>query len=229
MKTITFFVGKLLILVLAIQVSAIAQTRENQRLEDVEQVLKELTEVPDEGIPTELMSKAEAIVVVPKLKKAGFVVGGKFGRGIAMVKREDGMWSDPAFVKIAGGSFGLQIGYSSTDLFLIFKDAKSLENLANRKGEFTLGGDISVAAGPVGRQSSAQTDIDFEAEVYSYSKSRGVFAGISLDGSKLELDMEANEAYFGDEFSPKEIFVSEEKIADDSQQVDKIKSLLQEM
>ncbi|MEM6633992.1 MAG: lipid-binding SYLF domain-containing protein, partial [Bacteroidota bacterium] len=176
-----------------------AHAQETKKLEEVEEVLGALIDQPDEGVPRALLEKAEAIVVIPKLKKGGFVIGGKFGKGVAMVRKSNGDWSDPVFVKLAGGSLGFQIGYSSTDLFLIFKDAGTLERLAYGKGQFTIGGDISIAAGPVGRQSSAKTDLDFDAEVYSYSRSRGVFAGLSLDGSELKVDKEANQSYYGED------------------------------
>ncbi len=186
--------------------STFGQYQEAQKLEEVEEVLVALTDQPDEGVPRALLEKAQAIVVIPKLKKGGFVIGGKFGKGVAMIRKDDGSWSDPAFVKLAGGSVGFQIGYSSTDLFLIFKSAQTLNRLARDKGQFTIGGDIGIAAGPVGRQSSAKTDIDFESEIYSYSRSRGVFAGISLDGSEMKLDKDANRAYYGEMFSSDQLF-----------------------
>lgn len=184
------------------------QYQEAQKLEEVEEVLTALMEEPDEGVPSALLEKAKAIVVIPKLKKGGLVIGGKFGKGVAMIRKADGSWSDPAFVKLAGGSVGFQIGYSSTDLFLIFKSAQTLQRLAQDKGQFTIGGDIGIAAGPVGRQSSAQTDLDFETEIYSYSRSRGVFAGISLDGSELKIDKDANRAYYGKGYDVQGIFES---------------------
>ena len=144
----------------------------------------------------------------PQTQERGLVIGGKFGKGVAMIRHEDGSWSDPAFIKLAGGSVGFQIGYSSTDLFLIFKSAQTLQRLARDKGQFTIGGDIGIAAGPVGRQSSAQTDLDFETEIYSYSRSRGVFAGISLDGSELKIDKEANRAFYGPSYDVRKLFES---------------------
>lgn len=178
-----------------------AQDKEQDRLDDVYEVLKELQDLPnddEEGIPYALLEKAEAVVIIPKLKKGGLVVGGKFGRGIAMIKNKDGQWSDPAFLKITGGSLGFQVGYTSSDLFLIFKSSKTLRKLTSGKGKFTLGGDVAVAAGPHGRTASANTDLDFKAEIYSYSKSRGIFAGVSLDGSELKLDKKANTSFYGD-------------------------------
>ena len=203
-----------------------AQHQEIEKLEEVEEVLRALTDQPDEGVPRALLEKAEAIVVIPKLKKGGFVIGGKFGKGVAMMRKSDGDWSDPVFVKLAGGSLGFQIGYSSTDLFLIFKDSKTLERLAYDKGQFTIGGDISIAAGPVGRQSSAKTDLDFDAEVYSYSRSRGVFAGLSLDGSELKVDKDANQAYYGKDIPVDELLAEPHSGAEQGENLQRIKSVL---
>ena len=194
--------------ILLASLSSYGQYQEEEKLKEVEEVLVALTEEPDEGVPSALLEKAEAIVVIPKLKKGGLVIGGKFGKGVAMIRNEDDSWSDPAFIKLAGGSVGFQIGYSSTDLFLIFKSSQTLKRLARDKGQFTIGGDIGIAAGPVGRQSSAQTDLDFETEIYSYSRSRGVFAGISLDGSELKIDKEANRAFYGPDYDVRELFDS---------------------
>ena len=219
------FAGILTGVLLLFSSSSFGQYQEAQKLEEVEDVLVALTDQPDEGVPRALLEKAQAIVVIPKLKKGGFVIGGKFGKGVAMIRKDDGSWSDPAFVKLAGGSVGFQIGYSSTDLFLIFKSAQTLDRLARDKGQFTIGGDIGIAAGPVGRQSSAKTDIDFESEIYSYSRSRGVFAGISLDGSEMKLDKEANRAYYGKAFQADALFYhasNRENVAAES----RIKSLL---
>lgn len=159
-----------------------------------------------ESIPSELLKVTQGIIIVPKLINAGFVLAGKRGKGIAMVKLEDGTWSNPVFVTITGGSLGFQAGVQSIDLVLIFKSAKTLLDIGN--GSFTLGGDISVTAGPVGRSSSAGTDYKMEAEVYSYSKSKGLFAGISISGSAIDIDSKYNEAYYDNESDAKEIFTS---------------------
>src|SRR6185437_5159322 len=152
-------------------------------------VLKDFGEMKDE-IPQELLKITEGIIVVPNLINAGFVLAGKRGKGIAMVKLEDGSWSNPVFVTITGGSVGFQIGVQAVDLVLIFKHRETLQNIG--KGSFTLGGDISVTAGPLGRSSTASTDTKFEAEVYSYSRSKGLFAGISLGGSEIAVDAKSN-------------------------------------
>ena len=133
-----------------------------------------------ESIPADLLKITQGIIIVPKLINGGFVIAAKRGKGIAMVKLENGTWSNPVFVTITGGSVGLQAGVQSIDLVLIFKSSETLEKIG--KGSFTLGGDISATAGPVGRNSTASTDYKLEAEVYSYSRSKGLFAGISLSG-----------------------------------------------
>ena len=138
----------------------------------------------------------------------------------------DGTWSDPAFIKLTGGSLGFQIGYTSSDLFLIFKSRKTLKRLTTGKGKFTLGGDVAIAAGPKGRSASANTDLDFKAEIYSYSRSRGIFAGISLDGSELKIDDNANETYYGDEDNGRDIIKNGSSGLKSSDVIDKIKKVL---
>lgn len=177
-----------------------------------------------EHIPSELLKITNGIIIVPKLIKAGFVLAGKRGRGIAMVKLADGSWSDPVFVTITGGSIGLQLGVQSEDLVLIFKNASTLQNMG--KGSFTLGGDISISAGPVGRSSSAATDYKMEAEVYSYSRSKGLFAGISLSGSSIAVDEKANENFYGEPENAQAIFSSS---ANTSASVSELKSTLKNL
>ncbi|MFT5384792.1 MAG: lipid-binding SYLF domain-containing protein [Saprospiraceae bacterium] len=224
---------KYLILVLAFGLFSIgnlsAQEKEIDKLENTLEVLKDLQNLPLDGeqeIPSELLEMAEAVVIIPKLRKGGFVVGGKFGKGIAIIKNEDGTWSDPAFIKLTGGSLGFQIGYTSSDLFLIFKSRKTLKRLTTGKGKFTLGGDVAIAAGPKGRSASANTDLDFKAEIYSYSRSRGIFAGISLDGSELKIDDNANETYYGDEDNGRDIIKNGSSGLKSSDVIDKIKKVL---
>ena len=178
----------------------------DKQIEKIEASTKVLADFGNmkESIPSELLKVTEGIIVVPKLINAGFVLAGKRGKGIAMVKLEDGTWSNPVFVTITGGSLGFQAGIQSIDLVLIFKSAETLLDIG--KGSFTLGGDISVTAGPVGRNSSAGTDYKMEAEVYSYSKSKGLFAGISISGSAIDVDSKFNEAFYENESDAKEIF-----------------------
>lgn len=157
------------------------------------EVLKEITGIP-EGISPDLLANAYGIVIIPGTIKLGFFFGGRYGSGIAMMRRDDGTWSNPSFVYIAGGSFGLQFGALSSDIILVFKTRKSIMGLT--KGSFTLGADAAVAAGPVGRRAEASTDWQLKAEIYSYARSRGFFAGISLDGSALAIDTSANHSFY---------------------------------
>jgi lipid-binding SYLF domain-containing protein len=212
----------LLILSLAFT-TAKSQDKQDDKIEAATKVLKDFTEMK-ESIPQELLKVTQGIIVVPKLINAGFVLAGKRGKGIAMVKLEDGTWSDPVFVTITGGSVGFQAGIQSVDLVLIFKNRETLQDIG--KGSFTLGGDISVTAGPVGRNSTASTDYKMEAEVYSYSRSKGLFAGISLSGSAISVDTKANEAFYGNDEDAKTIFSNTES---DSENVQALKNVLKGM
>ncbi len=180
-----------------------SQDKEEDKVVASTQVLKDFVTM-EENIPQQMLKVTEGIIVIPKLINAGFVVAGKRGKGIAVVKNSDGTWSDPVFVTMTGGSLGFQAGVQSIDLVLIFKSHETLENVG--KGTFTLGGDISVTAGPVGRSSSATTDYKMEAEVYSYSRSKGIFAGISLSGSALDVDSKANNKFYGENENAADIF-----------------------
>eukprot|EP01132_Coremiostelium_polycephalum_P017539 gene17539-20989_t len=169
--------------------SVSAQSSEEKKIGDATVVLSDFAKMK-ESIPAELLEVTQGIIIVPKLINAGFVVGGKRGKGVAMVKKADGSWSNPVFVTMTGGSIGFQIGVQAVDLVLVFKHSNSLTDI--KKSSFTLGGDLSVAAGPVGRNSTASTDYKLDAEVYSYSRSKGLFAGISLNGAALAIDEKAN-------------------------------------
>lgn len=174
--------------------SAKSQNKQEEKITESTQVLQDFSNMK-ESIPEDLLKITEGIIVVPKLINAGFVLAGKRGKGIAMAKLADGSWSNPVFVTITGGSVGFQAGVQSVDLVLIFKNRETLQNIG--KGSFTLGGDISVTAGPVGRNSTASTDYKMEAEVYSYSRSKGLFAGISIAGSAISVDEKANDSFYG--------------------------------
>ncbi len=174
--------------------TASAQDKEEEKLKASIAVLGDFSEMK-ENIPAQLLSLSQGIIIVPKMINAGLMIGGKHGKGVAMIKNSAGQWSDPIFVTITGGSVGAQIGVQATDLVLVFKSSKTLTEIG--KGSFTLGGDLSVAAGPVGRSSSAQTDYKLEAEVYSYSRSKGLFAGITLNGAALSVDGKANNEFYG--------------------------------
>jgi len=162
--------------------------------EKAAKVFGEIMGTPDKGIPTDLLNKAECVAVFPGVVKAGFIVGGKAGRGVASCRTPSG-WSAPAFLEIKGGSVGLQIGGSSTELVLLFMNTNGLKKLVNNKVE--LGADASVAAGPVGREAAASTDASMSAEILSYSRSKGLFAGISLKGSVVSAEKSDMEDTYG--------------------------------
>ena len=226
MKTSKIFPFLLSLLVLSFsftQVKSQDKAKEQEKIDASTKVLKDFGQMK-EKIPQELIQITQGIIVVPKLINAGFVVGGKRGKGIAIVKLPDGTWSDPVFVTVTGGSVGLQAGVQAVDLVLIFKSRETLQNIDERS--FTLGGDVSVTAGPVGRSSTASTDGKLEAEVYSYSRSKGLFAGISLGGSVIGIDESANKAFYGDDVNTKELFTTS---ASTSTSVDQLKNVLKEM
>jgi lipid-binding SYLF domain-containing protein len=159
-------------------------------------VFQSFTNFKAQAIPQSMLADAQAIAIIPNVVKGGFVIAGRFGRGVVMVKNPDGNWRAPIFVTFTGGSVGWQAGLQSTDIVLVFKNRKGIETMLSGR-EFTLGADASVAAGPVGRQTSAGTDIKLNAEVYSYSAARGLFLGVALDGSVLKVDNRADAVYYG--------------------------------
>ena len=186
---------------------AAAATREEDRVANATAVISQLLRIPEQSIPPALLSHAYAIAVVPNVFKVGFGLGARRGKGILVVRRQDNSWSNPGFITLTGGSFGFQIGVQSTDVILVFKNRNSVESIAN--GSLTLGVDASIAAGPVGRQTGAHTDITFRSEVYSYSRSRGLFAGIALEGAGVSMDRKANAAFYGSTtMTPEQIFTS---------------------
>ncbi|HEY8587643.1 MAG TPA: lipid-binding SYLF domain-containing protein [Rhodanobacter sp.] len=167
-------------------------------------VLNDIMQAPDKAIPQDLLRNARAIAVIPDMIKAGFIFGGRRGEGLISVKSPDGTWSNPSFITMTGGSVGFQAGVSSTDVVLIFRTQRGVDSIVG--GKFTLGADASAAAGPVGRTASAATDAQLKAEIYSYSRSRGLFAGVALDGSALRIDYDANAAVYGAGITPRRIF-----------------------
>ena len=178
----------------AVAATAHAQAREEGRLLTASEVLEELRAQKDQSIPERLLERAYGIAVIPDLTKVAFFAGGRRGHGAVVVRDKQGRFSNPLFVTMTGGSFGWQWGVETADLVLVFTTPKGVEGITG--GKVTLGGDASVAAGPVGRQASAATDASFKAEVYSYSRSRGVFAGIALDGTVISIDDDANAAFY---------------------------------
>lgn len=168
-----------------------------ETLADAAAVLTELSDIPAQGIPAALLADAHGVAVFPRVIKAGFVVAGQGGHGVVMA-RKDGAWQPPVFVNLGGGGVGFQAGVESTDVVLVFRDRKSLDRVLDGKGKVTLGADASVAAGPVGRQAAAGTDARLQAEIVSYSRSRGLFAGVAVDGAVVRPDPGANAAFRAD-------------------------------
>jgi lipid-binding SYLF domain-containing protein len=188
---------------LAIATAAWADTAQ-ERLTEASSVFSEIMKTPDKGIPQDLLSKAACIVILPNVKKAAFVVGGEYGRGFAECRNSAGTgWGAPAAVTLEGGSVGFQIGGSSTDLVLLVMNRHGMTQLMQDK--FTLGADASIAAGPVGRTAAAQTDARLDAEILSWSRSKGLFAGVSLKGAVLRPDKKENASLYGQEMTSKEI------------------------
>jgi lipid-binding SYLF domain-containing protein len=161
-------------------------------LEYSAEVLDDLSTIPLKSIPAKLMADAQGVAIIPKVIKAGFLFGGRGGHGIVFAKDKDGKWGDPVFVNLGGASVGFQAGVESTDVVLVFRDRKSLDRVLEGKSKVTLGADAAVAAGPLGRMAAAATDAKLEAEILSYSRSRGLFAGVSLDGAAIYADANSN-------------------------------------
>ena len=174
------------------------------RLNASDEVLNDIMRAPDKGIPQDLLEKSQCVVIVPGVKKGAFIFGGKYGRGYILCRASSGKgWSAPGGVTVEGGSFGFQIGGEETDAVMLVMSKRGAEKLLSSK--FTLGGDASVAAGPVGRTSSADTDLKMQAEILTYSRSRGVFAGISLNGATLRPDKESNKELYRNSHSNQQI------------------------
>lgn len=183
----------------------LATSNEVVRIEDATNVILEIMDIPEQKIHPELLEDAYGVAVIPGVIKVGLGLGGRHGKGVLVVRTSDAQWSNPVFLTLTGGSIGWQIGVQSTDIILIFRKKKSVD--AIMEGEFTLGADASIAAGPVGRHIGAKTDVTFKAEIYSYSQSRGLFAGLALEGAALQIDHDANEDFYDDRtVTPDDIF-----------------------
>ena len=193
-----------LALSLAVAATAQAGPREDAQAENAVRVLAEIQAIPESSIPDKLLDEAKAIVIVPDTIKAGLVLGGRRGRGVLSVRTANGGWSNPSFVTLTGGSIGLQVGVQSADVVLVFRSERGLDSIVN--GKFTLGADAGVAAGPMGRNAAAATDGQMKAEIWSWSRARGLFAGVALDGAVLSIDNRANEAVYGQDTTPRMIF-----------------------
>lgn len=184
---------------------------------EMERVLKATAVVENfgkmkENFPSKLMDQAQGIVIIPKMINAGLGVGAKRGKGLAMVKLSSGEWSNPVFVTITGGSFGFQAGVQAVDLVLVFQNKEALSGAKN--GSFTIGGDVSAAAGPIGRNSSAGIDYQMDSGVYSYSSSKGMFAGVSINGANLAYDKQAIENFYGSATTSADLFANSNYISD---------------
>jgi lipid-binding SYLF domain-containing protein len=166
-----------------------------KKVEDSIRVLEEMMREADKSIPLSLLEESAGIAILPDVIKAAFVIGGRHGKGVLMIRQKDGRWSDPVFIDIKAGSAGWQIGVESTDIILVFKTQRSVENIT--KGKFTLGADVGVAAGPVGRSAEASTDTKLKAEIFSYARSRGLYVGISFQGASIKVDDKANRNFYG--------------------------------
>lgn len=191
---------------LLLAITSFAQKKEEDRLKESYAVLKEILGTPDKGIPRDLLDKSECVVVYPSVKKAGFIVGGQYGRGAITCRGGAdfrGPWSAPAMFALEGGSVGFQIGGEATDFVLLVMNEKGADSVMSSKVK--LGADASAAAGPVGRTSSAETDIVMKAQILSWSRARGLFGGVSLEGSTMRSDDGGNKSLYGKELSAKEI------------------------
>jgi lipid-binding SYLF domain-containing protein len=201
MSVALMMVGAVLPLVAAKESEPTARLRESAA------VFSEIMATPDKGIPKELLENAHCIVIVPGLKKGAFIVGGEFGKGFISCRGPKSMgWSAPAAIRMEGGSFGFQIGGSETDVVMLVMNARGADKLLS--SEFTLGGEADIAAGPVGRSATAQTDAMMRAEILSWSRSRGVFAGIALKGATLREDLDNNEKMYGKRLENREVVSS---------------------
>ena len=208
LKRNSVFTGLLLLIVVfafADPLAAQQKSAEAERAIDSTKVLTEIMKIPENAIPDALMARAHGIAVIPHVVKGAFGLGGQWGKGLMSQRREDGSWSQPAYVEIGGGSFGLQIGVEATDVVLVFTDEDGIRGLL--KGKVKLGADASATAGPVGRKAEVGTDILLRSGVFAYSRSKGLFAGVSLDGSVVGTDDTANRRVYGKEVTGEQILL----------------------
>jgi lipid-binding SYLF domain-containing protein len=210
MRTSAGFLLPVLLLPLLLPAApATATVKESTRVESAVDVMDKIMEIPEQAIPPALLANAQGIAIIPGVIKVGFVLGGQYGNGVLLDRGKDGTWSNPVFITLMSGSVGWQIGAQATDFVVVFKSPRSIEGIM--QGKYTLGADAAVAAGPVGRRAEASTDVELKAEIYSYSRSRGLFAGISLEGSSLQIDHEGNAAFYGKrDVRPSEVLASME-------------------
>jgi lipid-binding SYLF domain-containing protein len=195
------------LLLLLVSSAALAGKRSDEvaRLKRATEVFNEIMATPDKGIPGDLLDKAECVAIVPGLKKAGLGLGGKYGKGLVMCRQGKKSWSAPSFITIEGGSVGFQIGVQQTDVVMLIMNRKGIDKLIGDK--FTIGADASAAAGPVGRDASAQTNVRLDAEILTYSRAKGLFAGVSLNGATLRQDKDDNADFYGKEMNARAILL----------------------
>jgi lipid-binding SYLF domain-containing protein len=179
-------------------------TDQVQKIEEAIRVLEEMMKESDKSIPVGLIEKCAGIAIIPDVIRAGLVIGGRHGKGVLLLRTEAGGWTDPSFIDIKGGSIGWQAGVQSADVILVFRTPRSVNKIT--EGDFTLGADVGVAAGPLGRTAEASTNTELKAEILSYSRSRGLYAGLTFQGSSIQEDKKANRAFYGADISPKAIF-----------------------
>ncbi|UCF96776.1 MAG: lipid-binding SYLF domain-containing protein [Spirochaetaceae bacterium] len=197
------FIGVLVCLLIPAAL-LVAQAAEIGRVAEAELAFRDIMSIPDKTVPEYLLQDAEGLAIIPSVVKVGFIVGGEYGKGVLLLKDVKGAWSNPIFITLSGGSIGWQLGAQSADFVLVFKTKRSVDGILG--GNLTLGVDVAAAAGPLGRRARASTDTQLKAEIYSYSRSRGFFAGLSLDGALIQIDDEANAAFYKvDYISPRDI------------------------
>jgi lipid-binding SYLF domain-containing protein len=210
-------------IVCSASIGAYAADREAKAIDRIDaaaDTVAQMMHMPDKGVPRDLLDKAKCVVVIPGMKKAGFIVGAKYGRGYAVCRRPAGGWSAPAGMIMEGGSVGFQIGGSEEDVILLIMNDGGMRHLLSDK--FTLGGDASIAAGPVGRDAQANTDAEMHAEILSYSRSRGIFAGISLQGATLRPDHDSDRELYGHDISNHEILTGVVKAPPGAHKLDRV-------
>jgi lipid-binding SYLF domain-containing protein len=203
----SFLAPVLPVFLLIVSTAALSADRSDEvkRLQRATEVFSEIMKTPDKGIPADLLDKCECVGIVPGLKKGGLGIGGKYGKGLVMCRKPDRSWTAPSFITIEGGSVGLQIGFTQIDVVMLMMNRKGVEKLIQDK--FTVGADASAAAGPVGRQTSAQTNIRMDAEILTYSRAKGLFAGVSLDGATLRPDKDDNRDFYGKDVDARRILI----------------------
>lgn len=201
----SFLVSAVLVLFLSSAALTADRADEVKRLARATDVFQEIMKTPDKGIPSDLLDKAACIGIIPGLKKGGLGLGGKYGKGLIMCRKPSRSWTAPSFITIEGGSIGFQIGFTQIDVVMLFMNKKGVDKLIGDK--FTIGADASAAAGPVGRQTAAQTNIRMDAEILTYSRAKGLFAGISLDGATLRSDKDDNREFYGKDIDPRSILI----------------------